>query len=189
MVNATNSTGEPSAGDPTRHLAGVGTRGDQAWPPEMVRYAEARREFLISSATLICGRRSHAEEALHDALVAVRGRWDDLDEPEGYLFRAVVNRARDLARKHRREELFDEPPASTASTGSLGPANAIAEADAMQRALATVSERQRTALALRYFADQPHDSIADIMDCPTATVRSLVARGLKALQQELEEDR
>ncbi len=159
--------------------------GDPHWPAGMVGYVEAEREFLVRSAALICGRRSQAEEALHDALVAVRERWDALEEPQGYLFRAVINRARDLARKNRREELVDEPPPPSATDG-VGLAAKVVEADALHRALATLSERQRTATVLRYFSDLPHDQIAEMLDCPPATVRSLVARGLTALKKELE---
>jgi RNA polymerase sigma factor (sigma-70 family) len=48
-----------------------------------------------------------------------------------------------------------------------------------------LSERQRTAVVLRYYADLPESEIAAILHCRPSTVRSLVQRALTRLREEL----
>jgi RNA polymerase sigma factor (sigma-70 family) len=52
----------------------------------------------------------------------------------------------------------------------------------LRSALLRLPVRQRTALVLRYFEDLPEATIAELLRCRPATVRSLVARGLEALR-------
>ena len=44
------------------------------------------------------------------------------------------------------------------------------------------SDTLRSALVLRYFEDLPDPTIAELLRCRPATVRSLVSRGLEALR-------
>jgi RNA polymerase sigma-70 factor (ECF subfamily) len=48
--------------------------------------------------------------------------------------------------------------------------------------LATLPERQREALVLRYIGDLSVDGVAEAMGCPTGTARSHISRGLAALR-------
>jgi RNA polymerase sigma factor (sigma-70 family) len=54
--------------------------------------------------------------------------------------------------------------------------------DALRRALALVPSRQRAVLVLRYLEDLPDTTIAALLGCSPATVRSHAARGLAALR-------
>jgi len=58
----------------------------------------------------------------------------------------------------------------------------VASYDTLRSALLRLPLRQRTALVLRYFEDLPDATIAELLRCRPATVRSLVARGLEALR-------
>ena len=53
--------------------------------------------------------------------------------------------------------------------------------------LATLPERQRAALVLRFYADLPGNEIATILGCREGTVKSLIHRGLARLRQEVGE--
>jgi len=58
----------------------------------------------------------------------------------------------------------------------------VATYDSLRSALLRLPPRQRAALVLRYFEDLPDTTIAELLRCRPATVRSLVARGLEALR-------
>ena len=45
-------------------------------------------------------------------------------------------------------------------------------------------DRQRAALVMRYFDDQPDAEIAEALGCRTATVRSLISRGIAAMRAQ-----
>ena len=53
-------------------------------------------------------------------------------------------------------------------------------------ALACLSDRQRTVVVLRYFADMPDAEIAETLGARPATVRSLAHRAMAVLRKELE---
>lgn len=134
-----------------------------------------RRE-LLGLATLLSGSRSVAEEVVQDVFEAAIPRWDTIEQPEHYLKRSVVNRVRTLG---RRETLARSlPRARDVVTGEP-------EMDEAWRLLRRLPLRQRTVLVLRIHADLPDEEIAQLMQCPEATVRSLAFRGLAALRKDL----
>ena len=55
----------------------------------------------------------------------------------------------------------------------------------LHTALGHLSERQRTAVVLRYFVDLPDHQIAEVLGCRVSTVRSLVHRALRVLRKEM----
>jgi RNA polymerase sigma-70 factor (ECF subfamily) len=95
---------------------------------------------------------------------------------EPWLWRIVVNAARKRAR--RRElpaELVDEAAPPTPMNGDL-------------RALvASLPERQRQALFLRYYADLDYRSIATVLGIKPGTVAASLHGAHEALRRRLEE--
>jgi RNA polymerase sigma factor (sigma-70 family) len=138
---------------------------------------EAEVARLVRLAHLITGSNAAAEDPVHDAFLAAFDRWDRIDDPQGYMYRAVVNRSRSLLRR-RRNELTRRPESPSVA---LPP-----EIDEMWTALARLTPRRRTALVLRYYADLPIDEIADLMNARPGTVRSLIHRGHESLRKVLE---
>ncbi len=53
-------------------------------------------------------------------------------------------------------------------------------------ALATLNERQRVAIVLRYYEDLSEADIADAIGCRPGTVKSLLSRGLTQLREVIE---
>jgi RNA polymerase sigma factor (sigma-70 family) len=131
---------------------------------------------LVRLAHLITGSNAIAEDLVHDAFVAAFHRWDSIDDPRGYMYRAVVNRCRSFLRRRRLEmaHRFEE-------SGVVLPP----EIDEVWTALARIPVRRRTALVLRYYADPSVDEIADLMDTRPGTVRSLIHRGHESLRKVL----
>lgn len=131
---------------------------------------------LVRLAHLITGSNSAAEDVVHDVFVAAYRKWERIDDPYGYLYRAVVNRSRSVLRRRAIESKHMSEPSRT----DLPP-----ELDEVWNALSRIPAKRRTALVLRYYADLPVDGIAEIMGVRPATVRSLIHRGYMSMRKEL----
>jgi RNA polymerase sigma factor (sigma-70 family) len=59
-------------------------------------------------------------------------------------------------------------------------------ADEMWDALATLNDRQRAAIVLRFYEDLPDAAIAEVLGCRVATVRTAIHRGLKSLRKVID---
>jgi RNA polymerase sigma factor (sigma-70 family) len=133
---------------------------------------------MVRLAWLLLGSRPAAEDAVHDAFLAVHQRWATLENPGAYLRRTVVNRAvrtqRRRATESRALAAVGEPPA----TGN--PA-----IDSMWDAIERLHPDRRTVVVLRYWADLPHAEIAELLGCPVSTVRTRLHRALSDLRTEV----
>lgn len=134
---------------------------------------------LLKVAYLLTDSAAQAEDAVHEVFVRCAHRLDEIEHPPSYLRTAVVNECRTQHRRAVRRE--------QAATLLPGAASADMPHDVLEtrRALAVLNERQRTAVVLRYFVDIPDDEIAAVLECAPATVRSLLHRALKLLEEEL----
>lgn len=149
---------------------------DEAWPDGLVALYAERRVALVRLAYLLTSDREVAEEVVHDAVLALRPRWDGIADPPAYLRTAVVNRCRSWLRRQRTARAYDPPRVEDPGLG----------ADELWDALATLGDRHRTAIVLRFYEDLPDAAIAEALGCRPATVRTLVRRGLHALRKEIE---
>ena len=102
-------------------------------------------------------------------------RWDEIERPIGYLWRAVTNGARSWGRRERRP-----PPQLVAveHTDSFD-----GDVLAVRAALARLPEAQRQALVLRHYLGLREREISNAMDCPIGTVRSHLRRGLHTMRK------
>lgn len=146
------------------------------WPPGLADLYQERRLALVRIAYLLTSDAEVAEEIVQDAVIAMRDRWEGIVDPRAYLRTAVVNRSRSWLRRKRTERAH---PPEAARAVELG-------ADELWDALATLSERRRTAIVLRFYEDLPDDEIAAVLGCRPATVRTLIHRGLTLLRKEID---
>jgi len=137
---------------------------------------------------LITGDAALAEDLVHEAFVKLLGRFRDLRNPDAfhwYLRKTVVNLARSHFRHARVEREYAERegrrPAEQADADPTGH-------DEMWAALARLSERQRAAIVLRYYEDLTEAQTADVLGVRLGTVKSLVARGMARLREEMGSD-
>jgi RNA polymerase sigma factor (sigma-70 family) len=130
-------------------------------------------------ATLLVGSAEVAEEVVQDAFATVDRRWEELVQPGAYLRTTVVNGCRAVLRRRVVEERY------LASRREPVQVDAPAALVELRDSLNRLSERQRVAVVLRYFADLPDEEIATILKCRPATVRSLLRRALAALRKDL----
>jgi RNA polymerase sigma-70 factor (sigma-E family) len=137
----------------------------------------------IRLAYLLTGDRAVAEDLAQEAFVRFMGRLRFLRDPdafEPYLRRTIVNLSKNHFRRRAVERAYLEREGRRVEDVSTGPD--VATSDVLRSALLRLPLRQRTAIVLRYYEDLPDGTIAELLGCRQATVRSLVARGLEALR-------
>ncbi|HEX9377833.1 MAG TPA: SigE family RNA polymerase sigma factor [Actinomycetota bacterium] len=135
-------------------------------------------------AYLLTGDRALAEDLTQEAFVKMFGRFRDLRNPdafEWYLRRTVVNLARSHFRRRRVERAYLEGRGRAEGTTTAAPPD-VGAREEMWEALQGLSERQRTAIVLRFYEDLSEARTAEVMGCPVGTVKSLVSRGLERLR-------
>lgn len=150
--------------------------------------AFCRHEYprIVGILTLYCRDQAVAEELTQEALARAWSRWDKvakLDNPEAWLYRVAINLANDLLRRRlaeRRARARMEHP-------QRHPPQPSADAVAVRDALASLGRRQRTVIVLHHFLDLSLPEVADMMDAPLSTVKSLARRGRLRLRELLDE--
>lgn len=143
-------------------------------------YREHRDE-LVRLAHLLTGSDAAAQDLVQDTFVQVSRPLGDparrIENPAGYLHRAVVNRCMSW---HRHRKVEQRHLAAVEEPISLDP-----DLDGMWVHLRTLPPKRRIALVLRFYQDLSYEDIAAAMDVRPGTVRSLIHRGLASLREEL----
>jgi RNA polymerase sigma-70 factor (sigma-E family) len=141
---------------------------------------------MVRLAYIVTGDASVAEDLAQDAFVRVAGSFARLRDPESfglYLRRTLLNLCKNHFRHRDIERGFlrSQPPSAPADQSSD-----VVSHDMLRVALMRLPERQRAAIALRYFEDLSVEDTARAMRCPPGTVKSLTARGLEGLSAALQ---
>ncbi|MBL7502588.1 SigE family RNA polymerase sigma factor [Frankia sp. CNm7] len=148
-----------------------------------------RGSALLRTAVFLTGDRQGGEDLLQDVLLRAYRRWADVDDPESYLRRALVNASVSRARRwpRGREQLvaWDEPgPDLAVSPGGLvDVAGRVGDRHDLLGALRQLPPRQRAVIVLRYFDDLSEAEIATELGCGAGTVKTHAARGLSRLRE------
>ena len=156
-----------------RHTETVAVRQGPAATLEVLFRAEY--SGMVRLAFTLIGNNAEAEEVVQDSFVEISGRFDELDQPGGYLRTVVVSRCRSVLR--RRRLIKRNPPAR--------PTDLTPEAESLWDVLEQLPEHQRVAVVLKYYCGLRASEIAKIIDQPAATVRSHLRRALAAMRKEL----
>lgn len=146
------------------------------WDDALVLLYEKHYDHLVRLAYLISGQASQAEEVVQDAFLRTHQAWAKVRDPLPYLRTTVVNGCRSLGRRQQLER--ERRPRAPEPVGLC--------ADELWDALATLSDRQRAAIVLRFYCDLPDHDIAAVLGCRRATVRTSVHRGLAKLRKEID---
>lgn len=141
---------------------------------------------LLRFATVLCGGPDPAEEVLQDVAVKAHSRWArirELDHPQAYLRRMVVNEHLSWRRKWSRLV----PQAELREPRVSGPDLADTYADRAELAaeLARLPRRQKAVIVLRYFEGLTDAAIAEVLGCGASTVRSHASSGLARLRVQM----
>lgn len=152
---------------------------------EFADFVAAQTRPLLGFAHALTADSYDAWDLTQETLARMGERWGrtTYDTPAAYARTVMVRLNIDRVRRLRRELL---------SSGA-GPdvAVPVAHLDGMEAwlvdALATLSPRQRTALALRYVEDLDVRGIAERMGCSEGTVKSQLSRGTERLREHARE--
>jgi RNA polymerase sigma-70 factor (sigma-E family) len=131
-----------------------------------------------------------AEEVVQDAFEAMHlasRRLRDSERALQYLRQTVVNKSRSVLRHRKVVDLHAPKPAPDEPSAEHA-ALAILERSAVAAALRALPERQREAIALRYYADFSEADIAKAMGISKGAVKSHTARAMASLKMMLTQE-
>jgi RNA polymerase sigma-70 factor (sigma-E family) len=151
---------------------------------------------LTRLAYVMVGDRGLAEDIVQEAFAGLhrrRGRLSDTSKAVFYLRSSVLNSCRTVLRRStaaRALTLIDigESPLSVVASAEAAALSAE-ERRALMSAIRRLPARQREALALRFYLDEPEAEIARLMGIRPGTVRSTTYRALAALGRLLRRSR
>jgi RNA polymerase sigma-70 factor, ECF subfamily len=147
---------------------------------------DAQHANLYGALCLITRDRAEAEDVTQEAFLRVWERWDrvgEMDDPAGYLFRTAIN----CWRKRRRRTAV----AVRRAMRLAPPRDELAEVEAREaivRALATLTPRQRAAIVLVDLLDHSSEEAATLLGVKPSTVRVLVSQGRATLKRNAGEN-
>lgn len=152
---------------------------------EVTQFCEAEYPKLVGLLGLWCGDRDVAEDLAQETLARVWQRWNkvsELDNPQAWAQRVALNLARSQWRRRKAEKRARER--SGRSPDEYEPADAAIGAD-LRSAVASLPRRKRTALVLHYYLDLPFKEVAEVMQIPESTAKSLGRRAVQDLRKVL----
>ena len=146
-------------------------------------FCQQQHPRLVRLLSLYCRERLLAEELAQEALLRACRGWDQIGgvhDPVAWVTTVALNLARSQfksrgARRRALTRLADRPQPEFDEADS-------AAAVAVRAALASLPERERRVLVLRYFADWSVLEVARALRCPEGTVKRLSAQGIARLR-------
>jgi RNA polymerase sigma-70 factor (ECF subfamily) len=186
---------EVAAPDAHVRIIALAQSGDRAAFDQLMIQHQRR---VVALAWRLLGTQDEARDAAQEAFLRVYkhlNKYDPAQDFNGWLYRIVVNVCRDLQRKRGRhgeasfeEELEAGKLLEPASRDNSEADVLVAQERAMlQRALATLSEKERQALVLRDLEGLPTEEVARLLGSSPTTVRSQISMArvkLKAFREK-----
>src|SRR5919201_6086450 len=146
-------------------------------------FFSAEHDRLYRALCLVTRNRHEAEEILQDAFLALWSRWErisrDVDDPVAYLYRSAMNVFR---RRYRRAAL-----AARRAVRLIPPDDGlrrVEDQEAIVRALAALSPKQRAAIVLTNFLDFTAEEAGSFLGFSPGAVRTLASRGRADLRRQ-----
>jgi RNA polymerase sigma-70 factor, ECF subfamily len=145
-------------------------------------FYRCERDGLFANLCQITRDPDEAEELMHDAFLKIWERWGrvrHMDRPDGYLYRTAVNAFRT---RYRRAAIAER---IRGWTSKRDPLEDVEGRDRVDRALAALTVRQRTAVILTDLLDFTSVEAGRVLGVRPGTVRVLVHRGRDALRKTM----
>ena len=150
-------------------------------------FVTARSAALLRTAYLLTGDVGMAEDAVQAVFGRVYLTWPRIqhrEAAESYCRRALVREVSSWRRRRRVTHVLTDQVPETASTTD---ADSTERDDRLKTALLALPARQRTVVALRYYADLAETDVADLLGITTGSVKQHAHRALAALRIALDE--
>lgn len=149
------------------------------------QFVEARERALQRAARALTGDWTMAEDLVQTALAQSWPRWERIrrrDNPEVYVRRVMLNTWVSWGRQRWRSERAS-PVVPDIPTGE-DVASKVVMRMAVRGALEALPRRQRTVLVMRVYDDLTEKQVAQALNCPVGTVKSVMSRALARLRED-----
>lgn len=163
------------------------TSGRGAWEDAFVAYYVAKGEMLRRTAYALCGDWHLAEDLTQTVFTNLYRVWQRVERHEvldQYARRVLLRAFLDEGRRPWRRESPTPPESPTLDEGRWHD-RGVDDRLALRAALLGLPKRRRAVLVLRYWVDLSVEQVAEILECPQGTVKSLTARALADLRAAL----
>ncbi len=168
----------------------IGNKGKRAQKEREERFLaliNINQQKLYRIAYSYVRNKDNALDIIQEAVYKGYISYHKVRKPEyekTWITKIVINTAIDFLRKNKKVVPMDM---NIFETGVDSDIDHIGEKMAIENALENLTERQRTVVILRYFEDMKLKEIADILDEPISTIKSLLYRALKIMKLDLRE--
>lgn len=159
----------------------------RSWEDAFVAYYQARGDMLRKTAYVLCGDWHLAEDLTQTTFTKLYRHWQRIerhDVLDQYARQVMLRVFLDQRRRPWRREVSVVPD-SVELDSEGGVDHGRDDRVVLREALKALSPRRRAVLVLRFWADLSVEQVAEILECPTGTVKSQTARGLAELRQVL----
>ena len=158
---------------------------------EFTLWLRENQKAFLKAAKVICFDTQNAEDVLQEALADVYKRWSkirDHENPEAYLMRVLVSKHADMRRKWLRRQQEKETSWDLAENirDLADQTDDVTQRLLVQAALKTLSAAQRAVLVLIYEHGMVLREVAEVLQIPTGTAASHLARGKAAVAAYIE---
>lgn len=146
--------------------------------------AMCQREYprLVGMLGLYCGDRDVAEDLAQEALIRLCRDWRRVREHQArdrWLHRVAIN----LAHSHYRRKTIERRALSVLGARPVQDPPLGSDVESVEL-LKNLPHRQKAALLLHYYLDMTVPEVAQVMDIPEGTAKTLIHRGSRALSQD-----
>ena len=154
------------------------------------RMFDEHAQRLFSFLAYRTGNRALAEDLLSETFERVlrsRQRFDPrLGSERRWLYAIALNLLRDHTRRQTHEDRVMQSVGARSSPHKSDPAiDAVEQRDELRRALSTLNDSEREAIALRFGADLKLRDVARVLGEGESAVEGRIYRGLGKLRDEL----
>ena len=151
---------------------------------DLTQFCQQNYPRLVGALDLYCGDLAVAEELAQEALTRAWLKWPKvraMERPDAWVSHVAFN----LARSHLRRVLLERRVRARMEKQDEALSSELADALALRESLARLRHRARSAVILRFYLQMTYAEIAETMDIPEATARTLVHRALPKLREDL----
>ena len=145
---------------------------------------QRHKDYVYRLAWGVLGAHEAAEDVVQEVFLKLGNgamRWRPRALFRTWLYRVVLNTASEVGRRHRREELLAQDSEQPCEHPASDPLRTAALADLI-KGLATLPQRQREVVVLRFLEGCSTRETARILGCGEGTVKVHLHRASLALQ-------
>lgn len=149
---------------------------------ELTAMCEREHPGLVGMLGLYCGDADVAEDLAQEALIRLCRDWRrvrKLHAPERWLHRVAIN----LAHSHYRRKTIERRALSVLGSRPREESEAHGHVESLEL-LKNLPHRQKAALLLHYYLDMTVPDVAQVMEIPVGTAKTLIHRAARALSND-----